>query len=328
MNYKTLRMLLSINFLAGSLFFQGCALMNKKSDMDESTELPPLEVVEVETIDTPMAVVVPQPAPVVSSKPMTTPYTVMKGDTISSIAYRHYLRWQDVLAVNPGIDPKRLRIGQMIQLPGKVDLGRTRTVSKKSAPAAAAKHSTAANIAAPSVSKPVYKGPATTYIVKKGDSLSVIAYKHGIKTSDLRSANNLKSDRIIVGQKLNVPGTTKTPPPAVKTADKPTPPPAVKVPAPPAGVESEVVEVKKPVEAVAADADEEEPKVTETPAAPEEAPAAAADANLQTYTVKEGEDVYAVAIRWGVSPNEIKTLNNLQSIELKPGTVIKIPSVK
>jgi len=112
----------------------------------------------------------------------------------------------------------------------------------------------------------------------------------------------------------------------VKNAAKPTPPPAVKPPAP-NGVESEVVEIKKPVEDVAADADEKEPEVKEAPAA-EEAPAAAEDANLQTYTVKEGEDVYAVAIRWGVSPNKIKTLNNLKSIELKPGTVIKIPSVK
>jgi LysM repeat protein len=59
-----------------------------------------------------------------------------------------------------------------------------------------------------------------------------------------------------------------------------------------------------------------------------EAPAAAEEANLQTYTVKEGEDVYAVAIRWGVSPKEITALNNLKSIELEPGTVLKIPSVK
>jgi LysM repeat protein len=129
----------------------------------------------------------------------------------------------------------------------------------------------------------------------------------------------LKSDRIIVGQKLKVPGATKKPAATVKTKSvkKPTPPPVAKSVKTP-GVESDVVKV--PVAAAA-------PAEAKTPAV-KEAPATAEDANLQTYTVKDGEDVYAVAIRWGVSPNEIKTLNNLKSIELKPGTVIKIPSVK
>jgi LysM repeat protein len=54
-------------------------------------------------------------------------------------------------------------------------------------------------------------------------------------------------------------------------------------------------------------------------------PAPAADSNTQTYTVKEGEDLYAVAIRWGVSPSDLKALNNLTSTELKAGTVLKIP---
>jgi LysM repeat protein len=72
-----------------------------------------------------------------------------------------------------------------------------------------------------------------------------------------------------------------------------------------------------------------------TPAAPavESAPVkmdpaaapAAADSSTQTYTVKEGEDLYAVAIRWGVSPSDLKALNNLTSTELKAGTVLKIP---
>jgi LysM repeat protein len=50
-------------------------------------------------------------------------------------------------------------------------------------------------------------------------------------------------------------------------------------------------------------------------------------ANVQTYTVKEGEDLYAVAIRWGVSPSELKALNNLATHELQPGQTLKIPPV-
>ena len=324
MKYHTLRMLLGINLLAGCLLFQGCGLFNGRSGSDEATDIPDNDLGPVEVIDndstqvapTFVEPVAPRPvAPVVPAKLLTTPYTVMKGDTISGIAYRYYLRWQDVLAVNPGLNPKRLRIGQVIQLPGQVNLSKRRAFTKRAKKPV--KRSTPAKITAPKVTKPVYNGPAKTYIVKKGDSLSVIAYKHGIKTSALRAANNLKSDRIMIGQKLKVPGATKKPAAASaakKTAMKIPPPPKVEQPRKSA-VESKPVQVVTP------------PKVEEVKEV-EEAPAAAEEANLQTYTVKEGEDVYAVAIRWGVSPKEITALNNLKSIELEPGTVLKIPSVK
>lgn len=41
-----------------------------------------------------------------------------------------------------------------------------------------------------------------TYTVKSGDSLSVIAQKHGTTVDSLKRANNLKSDTIQIGQKL------------------------------------------------------------------------------------------------------------------------------
>ncbi|MCL1921585.1 MAG: LysM peptidoglycan-binding domain-containing protein [Kiritimatiellaeota bacterium] len=45
----------------------------------------------------------------------------------------------------------------------------------------------------------------------------------------------------------------------------------------------------------------------------------------QTYTPKAGEDLYAVCIRFGVSPSDLKRLNKLDSSDLKPGMVLKIP---
>ena len=44
-----------------------------------------------------------------------------------------------------------------------------------------------------------------TYKVKKGDTLSGIASHHGISVADLKRRNNLKSDRILVGQSLVIP---------------------------------------------------------------------------------------------------------------------------
>lgn len=44
-----------------------------------------------------------------------------------------------------------------------------------------------------------------TYKVVSGDTLSVIAFRNGVSLSALRKANNLKSDRIKIGQVLRIP---------------------------------------------------------------------------------------------------------------------------
>jgi nucleoid-associated protein YgaU len=52
----------------------------------------------------------------------TRRYEVQIGDTLESIAYRHLgarHRWQDIVALNPGLNPMRLMEGQEIYLPLK-----------------------------------------------------------------------------------------------------------------------------------------------------------------------------------------------------------------
>jgi nucleoid-associated protein YgaU len=59
------------------------------------------------------------PAPKAGS---TRRYEVQGGDTLESIAYRHLgskTRWPEIVALNPGLDPKRLFEGQEIYLPLK-----------------------------------------------------------------------------------------------------------------------------------------------------------------------------------------------------------------
>jgi murein DD-endopeptidase MepM/ murein hydrolase activator NlpD len=43
-----------------------------------------------------------------------------------------------------------------------------------------------------------------TYVVKRGDTLSEIAEKHGISLSQLRALNGIRSDHILPGQRLRV----------------------------------------------------------------------------------------------------------------------------
>lgn len=323
MNRQVIRMVAGANLVAGCILLQGCGMFGKKTTEVEATPIPGGEMGEVlaEPVETvPHVETAPVEMPSVRN---TTPYTIQKGDTLSGIAYKFNLRWQDVVAVNPGIAPTRLRVGQMIQLPGQVDVSKARYVPTTKPKAAAPKTS------APKTSAPAaVSGPMTTYVVKGGDSLSVIAQKHGVKTAALRDANNLKNDKLMVGQKLKVPGAKKTPDSASAAKKASVAAPKTDAPktsvAPVKAVESAPVVAPPPP----VPAPEAAPAATPAPAvesAPVAVPAPAAESNTQTYTVKEGEDLYAVAIRWGVSPSDLKALNNLTSTELKAGTVLKIP---
>jgi len=47
---------------------------------------------------------------------------------------------------------------------------------------------------------------AGSYVVRSGDSLSMVAQRFGVSTADLRRANDLRSDVIRIGQELAIPG--------------------------------------------------------------------------------------------------------------------------
>lgn len=55
-----------------------------------------------------------------SAQPAAKTYTARRGDTLRSIAKRLYgdeKRWRDIAAANPALNPKKLRQGQIINLP-------------------------------------------------------------------------------------------------------------------------------------------------------------------------------------------------------------------
>lgn len=57
------------------------------------------------------------PAPPVTCPEGTRPYTVMRGDTIYSLARRFNTTVEAIMEANPGVEPDRLRIGQRICIP-------------------------------------------------------------------------------------------------------------------------------------------------------------------------------------------------------------------
>lgn len=108
-----------------------------------------------------------------------------------------------------------------------------------------------------------------TYTVKSGDSLSKIAKSYGTTVAKIKSANNLTSDFLKIGQELLIP------------------------------VEDTKIEEKE----------------TDEPAG-------------INYVVVKGDNLYTIANKYGVSVNDIKTLNNLKSNSLQIGQVLKIPGTE
>lgn len=315
MTLKPVKPAACIGAIAAALFFQGCQSTPDKVDepANEPVEIPPAHVA---TEPLPPA----EPAP---AKPETTVYTVKSGDTLSAIAVAYGLRLPDILALNPSVKPDRIYVGQKIQLPGNVDI---KAESKPLPPP-----------------RPAANGKTTVYVVKGGDSLSVIAKRVGCKVSCIKELNGLKSDKIWVGQKLKVPAGSKVSakPAQVKpdcehgqrrgqqskvsakseVAAQAAPKAAVTA----SKAAEPVVSAAEP--APAAPVAVEEPEVAAPPAVSGDAKAPA----TSSYTVRAGDDLYSIAMRWAVSPNEIKALNGLEGdvdkITLKPGQVLKIPAV-
>jgi peptidoglycan DL-endopeptidase LytE len=116
----------------------------------------------------------------------TLTYTVVKGDTLINIANKHGISLGELYTWN--------NLNSHIIYPGQVLKVSKPTVERpekapQSSPSAPAENTT-----------------STQYIVKKGDTLSQIGAKFGVTVQQLKSWNNLSSDLIFIGQKLNISG--------------------------------------------------------------------------------------------------------------------------
>ncbi|MFN0066275.1 MAG: LysM peptidoglycan-binding domain-containing protein [Limisphaerales bacterium] len=125
-------------------------------------------------------------------------HKIARGETLGALAQRHGTSVRAIEALNPGVDSRRLKIGQEILLP---------------APRAAAVTAADAGAAAT-------PDTGAVYTVRSGDNLLRISRKFGTTPKAIRALNGLKSDRILAGQKLKIPA---PPPPATAAVPAPAP---------------------------------------------------------------------------------------------------------
>jgi len=170
------------------------------------------------------------------------------------------------------------------------------------------------------------KRPVTTYTVRQGDALSIIARRFGVSVSALMRANGLHSTVIRPGQRLIVPVPHYESTNALQLAEaKPvsvqygsrairplytTQPIPTTVPAPtaqPTALAAASSERNEPArEATAATTEARTPRTPEAP-------------TRVVYTVRRGDALSEIARKYGVSVADIKRWNNLSGNTIRVG---------
>jgi len=133
------------------------------------------------------------------------------------------------------------------------------------------------------------EGSEQTHTVKAGEDIYTVAVRWNVSPSAIKKLNNLTAPDLEEGQVLKIPSNDAAAP-SLRNE------------------EIEAAQVTPPSQRQAV-----EPKQGVTP-----------EGSEQTHTVKAGEDVYSIAVRWGVSPTDLKAFNKLTSADLQVGQVLII----
>lgn len=157
-----------------------------------------------------------------------------------------------------------------------------------------------------------------TYTVQKGDSLWSIAKRFNVGISEIKSANNLNSNLISIGQKLVIPGSAPTD-------------------------QTNVTYIVQKGDSLWSIANANNTSVDELVnlndlvtnniyvgqvlEIPNSGNSGITSPSIDlTYTVVPGDTLYSIALRYNTTPNAIINLNNLTSDMLLVGQILKIPS--
>ena len=124
--------------------------------------------------------------PGINEKTTTSKYTVVTGDTLGAIGSKFGVSVKELKDTN-NLTKNDLYVGMKLLIPGNPNIRKTSTQTAK---------------------KPV-QTKSTKYIVRRGDTLGLIAKRHRLSVGSIKSANNIKGSTIRVGQTITLPGSAK-----------------------------------------------------------------------------------------------------------------------
>ncbi len=234
-----------------------------------------------------------EPVPVVAPISTTDIYIVQKGDILSQLAVDFDTTTATLVEMNGLSNPDVLYVGQELAVPA--GRGGSSFQGMTSKPADSVK-----------------KGG--TYTIQKGDTLSEIAIAAGVSINDLRSVNNMKGDKIMAGDTLDIPSYGKVPSSRRKkssSSSKKKPEPAPVEPAPAAAAPAPAPMASAVVAPVV------EPQVETTTMSVD---------MIEDKVLYPGESLDDVARQYGVSKSEIMRLNNISDeSQVIEGMRLRIP---
>ena len=251
------------------------------------------------------------------SQPSNVTYTVKKGDSLWKIS-RMFGTTVKALAENNGlVMSATLRIGTVLTIPA----------GGLHVPRAGAKHSYGE--AKGHASYSANHSSKGNYVVQKGDSLWLIAKRHGISTKSLAEANQLTTKSVVrVGQKLIIPGAKNKH--VSKKSRK------VKVASESKHQNDNKAPVAKNSEADTGvtNSPASSPSVSEEPASTkaqstlpsQDIEQATPSASYLPHTVRDGDTWQSISDMYGLTIDNLKKANpTVTGAEPKSGIVINIP---
>jgi membrane-bound lytic murein transglycosylase D len=129
-------------------------------------------------------------------------YTAKKGDTLLTVGRKYGMSRADIAEANNLSIKARLSPGQSLMIPrqsGAIVAART----DHAAPTTAA-HSIASKASAPSATRSNPHLTATTYQVKRGDTLASIAQRFDTTVAKIKTWNRLQSNTVKTGERLKI----------------------------------------------------------------------------------------------------------------------------
>ncbi|GGE48307.1 hypothetical protein GCM10011391_28870 [Pullulanibacillus camelliae] len=204
-----------------------------------------------------------------SSSSSSTSYTVKSGDSLWLISQKVNLSVAKLKSLNH-LNSDVIYPGQKLVLSGSSTSSSTASSSKTT-----------------TVSSSKSNQSSSTYTVKSGDSLWAIAVKYDVSVSEIKDWNNLSSDLIHPGQKLNV----------------------------------------KPVQLSEKVSTSKSSTKTSKSSTTTSKSSASAKTSNGTYVVKKNDTLWDIATHYKVTVDDIKTYNKLSSYIIFPGQKLKIPTV-
>lgn len=213
-------------------------------------------------------------------------YVVQRGDSLYSIAKKYNVSLEALKSAN-NLQNNLISIGQKLVIPGFTE-------------------STGSNI---------------TYVVQKGDSLYSIASKYNTTVNDIKSLNNLSSNILNIGQNLKIP--------SKESVDIE---PDIGAP-----TNTYVVQYGDTLYGIASDNNIDVDELINLNNLTDyelyvgqilKLPTLAGEEIIgeDEYVVQKGDNLYAIARKYGTTVEELKRLNNLSNNDLQIGQVLKISS--